>query len=73
MPSGEASANRITIGREDQPPAFGDRRQPVLQQDERDGAPKRAEEMMHPAQHRHQQGIAGVLPAQIVGVGALAA
>ena len=45
-------------------------RKPVLQQDERDGAPERAEEMVHAAQHRHQQRVAGVLPAQIVGIGA---
>ena len=57
--------------REDQPPAFGDRRQPVLQQDEGDGAPQRPDEVMHPAQHGHQQGVAGVLPTEVVGVGAL--
>jgi len=58
MPSGEASANRITIGAK-------------ISQDERDGTPERTEEMMHAAQHRHQQGVAGVLPAQVIGVGTL--
>ena len=57
--------------REHQPPAFGQGRQPVLQQDEGDGAPQRPEEMVHAAQHRHQQRIARMLPAEIVGVGAL--
>ena len=71
MPSGEASANSQDDRREQQPPAFGDGAQLVLQHDEGDGAPERAEELVHAAQHGHQQRVAGVLPTQVVGVGAL--
>ncbi len=56
--------------REQQPPILGDRAQLVLQGQEGDRAPERAEELMHAAKHRHQQRVAGVLPAQIVGVSA---
>jgi hypothetical protein len=44
MPSGRGQREHDHDRREHQPPAFGDRRQPVFQQNESDGAPQRAEE-----------------------------
>jgi hypothetical protein len=55
-------------GREHQPPVVEQRAELVLEHDEQDGAPHRAHEVVHAAQHHHQERIGRVLPAQRVGV-----
>ena len=56
--------------REQQPPVLGERGEPVFQDHEGDGAPERAEELVHAPQHHHQQRVTRMLPAQVVGIGA---
>ncbi len=57
-------------GREVQPPVLAPGAELVLQDDEGDGPPQGAEEMLHAAQRHHQHRVAGLLPAQRIGVGA---
>ena len=57
--------------REVKPPVLSQGTQAVLQHDEQDGAPKRAEELVNAAEGCHQHRVAGVLPVEVVGVNAL--
>ena len=71
MPSGRSQGKPHDDGRENQPPIGSDEGEPVLQGDKNNGTPERPQKLVHATQNRHQQRIARMLPAEIIGIGAL--